>query len=158
MKNKTKFSVDGLFALLLLLVYIITVLFVILSGIGVYKKTLKLENEHFNSSTAIMYVKQKVRSADSVNAIKEENFKGKRCLVINFNENEKTYKNYIFYDKGYLCELYASDNSNLEDVFPTKIVPVSSFNFELDGNLLKLYASDDSGKENKISLNLYGGD
>ncbi|MDO5015012.1 MAG: DUF4860 domain-containing protein [Clostridia bacterium] len=158
MRNKNELSVENLFAFLLLLIYVITVLFVILSGVGVYKKTVELGNNHFNSSTAIMYVRQKVRSADSKANLTEENFRGRRCLVIENNENGKTYKNFIFFEKGYLCEFYISENSNLEDVFPTKIVPIKSFDFEIENNLLKLNAKDEDEQESNLILYLYGGE
>ncbi len=99
--------VDLLFSLSLLCVFTACGLVVVFIGIGVYQNTVDDMTTAFASRTAMAYVAKQVRQNDTTGAIGIAEIEGTQALAITKTQDGECYCTYIYYDSGYLQELYA---------------------------------------------------
>ena len=105
--------VDTLFVLTLFAVFSICSMLLIAFGANIYQKTINNYEEHFNISTSVAYINEKIRQNDDSGAIELSSFGSSDAFRITSYYNDVKYYTYIYMDDGYLKELYAKSESKL---------------------------------------------
>ena len=110
-KNAITHNLDGLAALLLFAVFAASVMAVLLTGAKAYRGVTRRDQEAYNARTAVQYVAQRVRQADSLYGITLEDFEGVECLVLGQGE---PYITRLYCYEGWLMELYCLAEEPME--------------------------------------------
>lgn len=106
-------GMDLLFSMLLLLVFILCSVFTILIGSRVYENIRARDDAAFYSDTALGYVTNKVRQADSSGAVEVRTIDEINVLVLSSAANGFLYETWIYTMDGSLKELYSEKDSGL---------------------------------------------
>ncbi|MBQ7425399.1 MAG: DUF4860 domain-containing protein [Lachnospiraceae bacterium] len=129
--KKSSHTIDAVFVIALLLLFMLSALSVIAIGASIYKKNVEKMSENSSHRIACAYLTEKVRQADENGAIDVERIFGENALVFSEDINGVTYKTYIYDFDGNLMELYARDDMGV--FYPRsgqKITPVVSFDIQ----------------------------
>lgn len=131
MRNKhtpnNKHIVDTLFVLTLFAVFAVCSMLLIAFGANIYQKTINNVDEHFNLSTSVTYVSEKLRHGDDSGAIDVIPFGDSNAFRISTTIDGITYYTYIYQNDGYLKELYTKSDNSLGPNAGQKLLPISEF-------------------------------
>ncbi len=157
MKKRTTYTVDTIFVLVLFAVFTITVLFVLMSGAGVYKNTQTVMQERFEERTCLSYVTAKVNHYDKANSIYVTDFGGCNALAMDEVIAGDTYSTLIYCYEGQVKELMFRKDLELEPAAGKDITPAKSLEFTTEGNLVTVKCVGTTGHASTISLNVASG-
>ncbi len=149
----TKHSIDSLAVLLLFAMYVLFLLFLLLFGAGNYKASVKSLDTNNNLYTAASYITTKFRQHDQPGATSLTEFQG--CTAICFQEKigNKTYSTYIYFDQGYLKELFTAVGSQADISMGTQLAQLSDFQAELiDDCFYQITLTDTDGHSSHLLL------
>ncbi len=135
--------VDTLFVLTLFAVFAICSMLLIAFGANIYQKTINNYEEHFNISTSVAYINEKIRQNDDSGAIELSSFGSSDAFRLTSYYNDVKYYTYIYMDDGYLKELYAKSESKLSPKAGKKLLPINSFDISVIDNGLFTYTITD---------------
>ena len=119
--------VDTLFVLTIFAVFAVCSMLMIAFGARIYQKTVDNMDEHFNISTSITYVSEKLRQSDASNAIDIVPFGDSDAFRIASTVDEIDYYTYIYKDSGYLKELRVKADFDLAPSAGQKLLPISDW-------------------------------
>ena len=122
--------IDILFTLALFCVFSATALGVTLIGSRVYKNAAFAMENHFNSSTAISYVKEKMHQHDHEGAVEVATVEGHKVLILNSTIRDYEFRTFIYEQDGFLKELYVLKDSIIGLSGGQKVVPIKDFQVE----------------------------
>ena len=153
-ENKGKHIIDGVFVIVLLLMFLLSALTVIAVGANIYRKNVEKTNENYSQRVSFAYVTEKIRQADQKGLVfVAENF-GKNTLVMQQDIDGVKYDTIIYDYDGYLCELFARDD--LGTVYPQsgqKILEINSFDVqEVTDGLISATIKDEDGCEESVFI------
>lgn len=123
--HDSRHVVDNLFVLVLFAVFAICAVFIIAFGANIYKKTVNNLEEHFNLTTSVAYIREKVRQNDSSEAFSVDSFGDGNALLIDNEVNGINYRTYIYKDSGYIKELSVKEGSNVAPKAGQKLLPIN---------------------------------
>ena len=160
LNGERKHMVDILFVLTLFFVFALSALTLVVLGANVYRSTVDHMDESFTDRTSYAYVTQKLRQNDEAGALSLAEFGGCDACVFTQEINNTIYKTYIYEYDGYLCELLARADMEMEPGAGTRILELKSFEvtevtpklsridlqFE-DGKSMQVYVSSHTGSE-----------
>lgn len=142
MKAKT----DFLFTLLLFLLFAVSALGLILTGAGVYERTVNSMEDNFEERTALSYVAEKLRQNDGAGTVFAEDDMLRICT----KDQDGSYTLYIYEYEGYLTELFARDSLPFDPAAGQKLLKIQGFSVtEQENGLLSICVS---GREEDSSL------
>ena len=142
MKAKT----DFLFTLLLFLLFAVSALGLILTGAGVYERTVNSMEDNFDERTALSYVAEKLRQNDGAGTVFAEDDMLRICT----KDQDGSYTLYIYEYEGYLTELFARDSLLFDPAAGQKLLKIQGFSVtEQENGLLSICVS---GREEDSSL------
>lgn len=134
MKRKTiTHNLDGLAALLLFAVFAASVLAVLLTGAKAYRGVTRRDQEAYNARTAVQYVAQRVRQADSLYGVAVEEFGGVESLVLGQGEE---YITRLYCYEGWLMELYCLAGEDFSPEDGERVVEAQELKLSLDRGML----------------------
>lgn len=148
-KLTVKHHMDGLAALLLFAVFAASILAVLLTGAGAYRRLTLRDQQAYAQRTAVQYVAQRVRQAPGAVAV--EDFHGADALVL---ESGDGYVTRVYCWNGSLMELYCAGDLDLNPEDGEKVMEAASLELTLDQGLLT--ARVDGGP--RLYLSLRGGE
>lgn len=154
-KHQTQHHIDTLAALLLFGVFAVSILAVLLTGAGAYRRLVRRDRADYARRTAVQYVATRVRQADSLDLIAVEDFQGVTALVL---REEGGYATRIYCHEGYIKELYAAEEDLLVPWDGEIILAARGLDLSLDGGLLTVTAADEDGVESTLVLSLRSGE
>ena len=158
MKERTKKSnMDGVLVLLLLAVFMVSVLFVLLTGADVVQKLTRRDDISYDRRTAAQYITTRVRQADAADRVTVRDFDGCDALVLTEEYDGVCYETLVYCYDGMLRELFAESGLEQEPVYGEEILPAESFTAEQDGARLTIRITAD-GTEETVSLYLRSGE
>lgn len=157
MKKRTLYTVDTVFVLVLFAVFAITVLFVLMTGAGVYKNTQALMQERYEERTALSYITAKVNNSDTEGTISVTDFEGLSALAISAEVGGIDSVTYMYYYGGCIRELTCPAGSELSPSAGQKIIEASDLDFEADGDLLTVTCTGTKGTSASVSLHIASG-
>ena len=157
MKKRTSYTVDTIFVLVLFAVFATTVLFVLMSGAGVYKNTQMVMQERYEERTCLSYITAKVNHYDQNDCIYITEFEGIPSLAINENVEGTNFTTYIYCYDGYVKELMFQSGLEFDPSAGENIIEAKSLVFEKEGNLITVKCTGTKGSSASVSLNVAGG-
>lgn len=157
MKKRTLYTVDTVFVLVLFAVFAITVLFVLMSGAGVYKNTQSLMQERYEERTALSYITAKINHQDSEGTIYVTELGGLDALAFNSDVGGVDTVTYMYYYGGAIRELTCPDGIELKPDAGQKIIEASDLDFEVDGDLITVTCTGTKGTSASVSLHVASG-
>lgn len=113
MRRTHKSVVDVLFTLALFCVFSATALGITLIGSKVYKDSTKSMEDHFNSTTAYSYLKEKIRQYDHSDGVSIEELDGKQVLTLTSKSEGVEFRTLIYMADQSLMELFVPVNSEV---------------------------------------------
>lgn len=135
--------VDILFVLTLFCLFAISSILLIILGANVYKKTIENMDSHFNTSTSVSYLTEKIRQSDVTNGLLSGSFNGQDALILEEEYNEVAYCTYIYSYDGYLKELFIIKDSPFDPSAGQNIIAVNDFKIDpLSDDLYKIIIID----------------
>ena len=132
MKEKTS-NITELLTLAVFTVFALCILLVLLTGAKVYQKLVDHGRESYEARTAAQYIATRVRQAEAVTV---ESFGGCEALVAWEQIDGETYLTRVYWQDGYIRELFCAENAALSPEDGEKILEADSLLFSLEKGLL----------------------
>ena len=148
--NRHGTIVDTIFVLMLFCVFAISVLFVLLSGAGVYRDTAEIINDRYEKRVCVSYLTSKLRHYDTEDGISVGKIGDTEALVLTENFLGEEYVTYIYFYNGYICELYTGARGDIKESMGEKIIPASGLAFSVNARLVSVELQYSDGSENVI--------
>lgn len=153
MKNK-KHSIEFIFVLFLFAMFVVMCLVLVNMGSTAYSNISKSNEEENKTRTAILYISNKIRSANGDKGISIEEKNGIDVLVINSSTEVSKYNTIIFCKDGYLKEATVLEGDEYTLDFGSNLMKMQDINVEINDNLLSINLKDDLGKESLFKINI----
>ncbi len=152
--SKKNHTIDVVFVLCLMFLFIFSALSVIAIGASIYKKNVAFMSENNSHRIACAYVTEKIRQSDINGDIKVEEIFGKNALVMTEKINDIDYNTYIYDFEGNLMELFAQ--ADLTVFYPQSgqsIMEIKSFDIEaISDDMFSVKFVFDSGAEELLYI------
>ncbi len=153
MQNRNH-TIDTVFVICLMLLFVLSALAVIAIGASIYKKNVGEMSENSSHRVGVAYITEKVRQADQNGMVQVEEIFGENALVLSEELSDTIYNTYIYDYDGQLMELFA--RSDLGTFYPQsgqKIMEIGSFDIEeVTEDLFKATVVFDNGLEDYIYI------
>ncbi len=153
--KKKAYTVDTIFVLVLFVVFSITVLFVLMSGAGVYKDTQSVMTERYEERTCLSYISAKVNHFDEKGIISVAKIGNCQALAISADDGNGV--TYIYCKDGSVREILVDKSRDFNLDEGLEIVKAKSLAFSADGNLLTVTCTGDTGKSATVTLHVASG-
>ncbi len=158
--NRHGTVIDTLFVLMLFCVFAVSVLFVLLSGAGVYRDTAEVIDDRYEKRVCVSYLSSKMRHYDTEGGLSIGKLGDTQALILTENYMDEIYITYIYYYDGYICELYTGVKSSLRESAGERIIPARGLEFDVnesDMAILKILYNDDTFDTIYTYINSGGG-
>ena len=130
-------SISTLAALLLLGVFGVSILSVLLTGAGTYRRLIQRDQLSYDRRTCAQYVATKVRQAPSPDAVAVSRFDDSDALVIHGEVDGTAYLTRVYCHDGWLMELFTAAGGDFAPEDGEKILPADSLILTQSGSLLQ---------------------
>ncbi len=155
-KRPIQHQLNGLMALLLFGVFAACVLAVLLTGANAYRRLTQRDQEAYLRRTCVQYLATRVRQADSRDRVSVESFGGADALVL--TETDGSYTTRIYCYDGWLMELYAAADADMEPQDGEKVLELSSLRLTLEDGALTADTVDTAGASGTLRMTLRSGE
>lgn len=112
-KRETSHVIDSFFVFMLFSIFAICAILLIAFGANIYKKTISNLEEHFNVTTSMAYIEEKIRQSDVSDAFSVTEFGDGNALAIESVVNDTDYITYIYKYDNNLKELHMKAENTL---------------------------------------------
>ncbi len=153
MKNKLH-SIDSLFVLLLFALFIMTAMFITVSGAAAYRNASEQMEERFNKQTCISYITAKIRANNEADKITVGELEGISALCINDNIDGLNYVTYIYQYEGTVRELFCGADISLHPSAGIALTKAKALSFEKKGGLFEIKLTDAEDKTTEFYVNV----
>lgn len=152
-------DMGGLLALLLLGVFGVCVLSVLLTGADAYRGLTERDQAAYGRRTAAQYLTTRVRQADRWNGVSVEAFGEREALALTEEIDGETYVTWVYYDDGYIRELFTFAGADLTPEDGEKIIEAHDLKFSPGPTGREIIAeiTDTDGKATQLVLVLRSG-
>lgn len=123
--NKNKHVIDMIFPIALFFVFISSCFIVLILSFHTYRKAVQLEQSNYQTRTALPYITQKIHQNDLIDSVSLQQIDQKDVLVLKSSYSQGKYTTYLYEDKGYLKELFISNQLEFDKDDGKKIMPAS---------------------------------
>ena len=131
-----KSSLTGVLVLLVFAVFMVSVLFVLLSGADTVQKLTNRDQRTYDHRTAVQYVAMRVHQADAAGVVTVEAGEVP-TLVLTEQIEGQPYQTRIYCYDGYLREMFCVADAGLSPEFGEEILPMEDFRVTRTGTLLQ---------------------
>ncbi|MFI3208110.1 MAG: DUF4860 domain-containing protein [Eubacteriales bacterium] len=156
MKKQREHVIDMVFALSLMCVFTLCGLLVVFIGVNVYKDTVINMESTFSDRTAMSFLAKQIRQNDRSDGIEITEIEGQVALKFIEDIDEETFCKYIYYNEGYLYELYAKEEFTPVLSAGQQLIELDGWDIVLNENgtiTLSIYYND-STEESHLTLSL----
>lgn len=158
--------ISALAALLLLAAFAASILLVLLTGAGAYRRLVDRDEADFSRRTAAQYIATRVRQNDTgdggnwENAVTVEYFQGAYCLTLREWNNGylSDYVTRLYYHDGSLWELYTSTDIEAELTDGERVMDLKNMTLALEDGLLEAVLTMPDGETQTVRLALRSGE
>lgn len=151
-------SLSGLVALLSFVLFAISILFVLLSGAGVYRRLTERDQYSYDNRTCAQYVATKVRQASSPMAVSADTFGAVDSLVISQNIEGDDFVTRIYCYENWLMELFTVADGEFYPEDGEKILPLRSLAVSQEDSVFSFVLTDTEGNTQHLTISVRGGD
>jgi hypothetical protein len=131
--------------LVLFAVFAVCVLYVLLTGAGVYERLTKRGRSAFDERTVPQYIATKVRQADCAGAIRVVRTDGTDVLCLMEEIDGERYVTRVYCYDGYVRELFTAESVAFDPVVGEKIAPAAEVSFSLEEESLYVTVTQADG-------------
>ena len=132
-------SLLRLVSFILIAVYLVSCMFLVTVGVGTYRSISETSEATDAKRMSVMYVTNKIRSANVSGAVRLEERNGLNTLVLDDSYIADCETLIYFYD-GALYELFKFKDADIEPQYGTVITELNGFEFNAYGNTIQLTA------------------
>ena len=139
-KKNHSFSTVFLFFLIItfaLFVFIVTVL-----GVKSYHKVVDDADKSYQARSSILYVVNKLRSADKEYSVEVEVREGIEILVLQEVIGDEMYETLIYYSNGALREIFKNADTDTDLSLGDEVVAVNGFTVNIIGDMVYFSITD----------------
>jgi len=161
--NTKKQHISGVLTLLLLAVFALCLLMVLLTGAGVYQRTVERDQIGYEERTLRQYLASRVRQTDCIDAVMVSSFtyeEGEDTLSFVQDFDGEVYLTRVYVHDGYLRELFCAQEDEFLPEDGEKVLAAESVSFSLDEErrllTAELFGAD--GEESVVMLHLRSGE
>lgn len=129
-------SVETLFVLIVFCVFMVASLVLVMIGANVYRGVVEDTNANNALRSSFSYLANKVRSADSEGGVHVVTTNGLETLVMDAEYGGTAYRTYIYFEDGYLKELFALRDQEFDPGMGEKVVQTEPLQMREEGGLL----------------------
>ena len=148
-------SITTLAALLLLGVFGVSILSVLLTGAGTYRRLVQRHQLSYDRRTCAQYVAARVRQAPSPDAVVLSRFGSSDALVIREDVDGTVYLTRVYCHDGWLMELFAAADGDFAPEDGQKLLPADSLTLTQTGTLLQADIAH-GGETTQVAVQLRG--
>lgn len=148
-------SITTLAALLLLGVFGVSILSVLLTGAGTYRRLVQRHQLSYDRRTCAQYVAARVRQAPSPDAVTLSRFGSSDALVIREDVDGTVYLTRVYCHDGWLMELFAAAGGDFAPEDGQKLLPADSLTLTQTGTLLQADIAH-GGETTQVAVQLRG--
>ena len=149
-----KNNLTGVLVLLVFAVFMVSVLFVLLTGADVVQKLTDRDQKSYQQRTAVQYVTMRVRQADREDMVQVRKVEDRDVLVLAEMIEGYRYETLVYYADGYLWEMFSEAGLDLPLEFGEKILPAAGFLAEKQEDTLQMQIKLTDGSSQKVILHL----
>lgn len=154
MMQMKKNNVTGVLVLLVFAVFMISILFVLLAGADVVQKLTDRDQRSYQQRTAVQYMTMRVHQADQEGMVEVRKVADQDVLVLAEMIEGCRYETLVYYDDGYLREMFSEAGLNLPLEFGEKILPAAGFFAQKQDDILNLQIDLADGSSQSVILHL----
>ena len=155
-----KHEIDGIFVLILFVLFAGSILMVLLLGASSYEKLVKRDQESYNARTGVQYVAAKLRHNDEAGCVQVGSFSERAnkaadeiaTLYLRMGADGEYYYTKIYYYDGYIREVLCLEESELEPEAGQEILPAKGLVISEENALIQLTIIDEEEQEHQINL------
>ena len=152
---KSKHYMDGLLILLLFGVFAVSILAVLLSGAGAYRRLTERDDRAYDRRTATQYGSARVRQA--AGEVTVVDFGGVEALELWEDIECETYVTRVYCSDGYLRELFCWEEAELAPEDGEIVLPAQEMSLNLEDGLLDVEIVSGDGETLNLTLALRSG-
>lgn len=149
-----KNNVTGVLVLLVFAVFMISILFVLLTGADVVQKLTDRDQRSYQQRTAVQYMTMRVHQADQEGMVEVRKVADQDVLVLAEMIEGCRYETLVYYDDGYLREMFCEAGLDLPLEFGEKILPAAGFFVQKQDDILNLQIDLADGSSQSVILHL----
>lgn len=142
-------------ALCLLAAFAASILLVLLTGAGAYRRLTNRDTAAFQSRTAAQYLATRVRQSDGADTVRVEDFDGVSALTV--TEGDGYVTRVYCYDGG-LWELYAPAGLDMAPSDGERVLDLDGMELTLEDGLLEAVLTQTDGSAQTVTLSLRSGE
>ena len=158
MKRETTYTPDNVLFIVLMCVFTASVVLVLMQGVRIYRSAVVSSELLYNERTCAFYITEKLRHGDEMNAVYVDSFDGLNALYIDSRYNDTVYSTIMYFNEGWLNELFCEKGANFNRADGTKIIRADSVTFlESSPGLLYVETVDGSGNSGGLYFRLRSG-
>lgn len=150
-------SISALLALVLLGVFGVSILSVLLSGAGTYRRIAERDRQAYDSRTCAQYIATRVRQAPPPAAVSPGQFGGSSALEIRQEVEGKAYLTRIYCHDGWLMELFSTADGAFAPEDGERLMQAEAVTFTAENGLLSAEILC-SGERVQVMLRLSAGE
>ena len=154
MRERTKeFHINGILVLVLFGVFAVSILMVLLTGAGAYRRLTERGQESYTARTIPQYLSTRVRQADAAGRITVGMFDGVETLELREEIDGTCYVTRIYCYEGYLRELFHAEGLEFLPSDGECVMPAEAAEFSLQKQMLSAKITTEK-TELELSLSL----
>lgn len=153
-----KNNLTGVLVLLVFAVFMVSVLFVLLTGADVVQKLTDRDQRSYQQRTAVQYVTMRVHQADCEGMVEVRKVDDQDVLVLAEMIEGYRYETLVYCADGYLREMFSEAGLDLPLDFGEKVLPAEGFFAEKQDDTLRLRIDLADGSSQQVILCLRSGE
>lgn len=156
-REQREYKINQLLVLMLFTVFAVCILFVLLTGAGIYEQIIEKNQNCYEKRTAVQYLTTRIRQNDRKHAVEVRTFAGAEALVFKEIIHEKEYETVIYCYEGDLREIFSASAGEFSPEDGNKILEMKELTLEKDEDAVYATITDLNGNVQKIILHLRSG-
>ncbi len=154
MKTGSSIQTGKILTLVLFAVLAVSMILVLLTGTGVYKRLTVRGKESYETRTVPLYIATKVRQSDCTGGVIAEQREGIDVLRLNEWIDGVCYVTRIYCYEGYVREWFAAEDVFFEPSAGEKIVPAEEIDVSVEEGCLYITVRQENGVSSEQMLTL----
>lgn len=155
MKNEGTFrSTTNFINLAVFTVLAISMLAVLVTGAGVYKRLTAQGRTQYDSRTLSRYLTTRIHQGDAAGQLSLEEYEGSHIIVLREELAGEVYLTRIYCHEGYLWELFTPESTKFSPEYGEKLLPAQALHASRQGSLLLLELTLPDGSRQELTLYL----
>jgi len=135
--------IDTVFVLLIFSVFAVSILIVLMLSASIYQNIAEMSEEGADERLALSYVWTKVKISNDAGIVNVADFDGESALIIDEFIGDRHFQTIIFYEDGWLLELFSEKGFGLNRSDGSRVLRVPKLEFEaIEYGLIKVKAGN----------------